>query len=86
VGPHNTEAARRKVYTALSTKTATLLLGRTARATPDTQNLNPLPELLLGGGVPLWHHGGVGVASGGSPENDDLLGRAALPEADITIL
>jgi uncharacterized protein GlcG (DUF336 family) len=86
VGPHNTEAARRKAYTALSTKTATLLLGRTARATPDTQNLNTLPELLLlGGGVPLWHHGGVGVAGGGSPENDDLLGRAALPEADITI-
>ena len=90
VGPHNTEAARRKAYTALSTKTATLLLGRNARATPDTQNLNTLPELLLlGGGVPLWHNGrvvgGVGVAGGGSPENDDLLGRAAaLPEADIT--
>lgn len=91
VGPHNTEAARRKAYTALSTKTATLLLGRNARTNPDTQNLNTLPELLLlGGGVPLWHNGrvvgGVGVAGGGSPENDDLLGRAAaLPEAGITI-
>ena len=90
VGPHNTEAARRKAYTALSTKTATLLLGRNARANPDAQNLNTLPELLLlGGGVPLWHGGqvvgGVGVAGGGSAENDDLLGHAAaLPEADIT--
>ncbi len=91
VGPHNTEAARRKAYTALSTKTPTLLLGRNARANPDTQNLNTLPELLLlGGGVPLWHNGqvvgGVGVAGGGGPETDDLLGRAAaLPEAGITI-
>ncbi|MDQ2793429.1 MAG: heme-binding protein [Bacteroidota bacterium] len=91
VGPHNTEAARRKAYTALSTKTATLLLGRNARANPDTQNLNTLPELLLlGGGVPLWHNGqvvgGVGVSGGGGPETDDLLGRAAaLPEVGITI-
>ena len=90
VGPHNTEAARRKAYTALSTKTATLLLGRNARANPDAQNLNTLPELLLlGGGVPLRYQGqvigAVGVAGGGSPENDDLLGHAAaLPEADIT--
>src|SRR5690349_3601432 len=28
VGPHNTEAARRKAYTALSTKTSTLTLAR----------------------------------------------------------
>lgn len=91
VGPHNTEAARRKAYTALSTKTATLPLSRNARANADTQNLNTLPELLLlSGGVPLLHNGqvigGVGVAGGGSPENDDLLGRAAaLPEAGISV-
>lgn len=90
VGPHNTEAARRKAYTALSTKTTTLLLSRNARTNPDTQNLNTLPELLLlSGGVPLRYHGqvigGVGVAGGGSPENDDLLGHAAaLLEAGIT--
>ncbi|MDJ0366785.1 heme-binding protein [Hymenobacter sp. H14-R3] len=90
VGPHNTEAARRKAYTALSTKTPTLLLGRNARANPDTQNLANLPELLLlGGGVPLRYQGqvigAVGVAGGGGAENDDLIGRAAsLPEAGIT--
>ena len=89
VGPHNTEAARRKAYTALSTKTPTLLLGRNARANPDTQNLANLPELLLlGGGVPLRYQGqvigAVGVAGGGGAENDDLIGRAAsLPEEGI---
>lgn len=91
VGPHNTEAARRKAYTALSTKTRTLTLGRNARLSPDSENLASLPELLLlGGGVPLLHKnivvGSIGVAGGGSAENDDLIARsAALPLADITV-
>lgn len=90
VGPHNTEAARRKAYTALSTKTATLSLLRTAAINPDTKNLNTLPELLLlSGGVPIWYNGNIigsiGVAGGGSPENDDLIARsAAIPELGIT--
>ncbi|QIH39761.1 heme-binding protein [Flavobacterium sp. Sr18] len=90
VGTHNTEAARRKAYTALSTKTPTLLLSRNARLNPDTQNLATLPELLLlGGGYPLWHNGkvigGIGVAGGGSPENDDLIAKSgAIATAQIT--
>ncbi len=85
VGPHNTEAARRKAYTALSTKTSTLLLLRNADASIDSKNLNTLPELLLlSGGVPIWYHGNiigsVGVAGGGSPENDDQIARAAFIE------
>lgn len=89
VGPHNTEAARRKAYTSLSTKTATLLLSRNAKANPDTNNLATLPELLLlSGGHPLWKDGAVigaiGVAGGGSPENDDLIAsKAELPEVGI---
>ena len=80
VGPHNTEAARRKAYTALSTKTSTLVLARTARSNPDTANLAALPELLLlGGGVPLLKAGviigALGVAGGGGPENDDAIAR-----------
>ena len=91
VGPHNTEAARRKAYTALSTKTGTLTLARKAKKNPDSENLAFLPELLLlGGGVPLWHEnmiiGGIGVAGGGSAENDDLIARSAvLSIADITV-
>lgn len=90
VGPHNTEAARRKAYTALSTKTPTLLLSRNARNNPDTQNLTSLPELLLlAGGYPLWYNGqvigSIGIAGGGSPENDDFIAKSgAIPSAQIT--
>lgn len=90
VGPHNTEASRRKAYTALSTKTPTLVLSRNAEKNPDTKNLNSLPELLLlGGGTPIWYRGeiigSVGVSGGGSPENDDWIAHcAAIPEIGIT--
>jgi uncharacterized protein GlcG (DUF336 family) len=89
VGPHNTEAARRKAYTAVSTRTPTLVLSRNARSNPDTENLANLPELLLlGGGYPLWFKGklvgAIGVAGGGSPENDDLIAKSAgIPKAGI---
>ncbi|WP_018478881.1 heme-binding protein [Pontibacter roseus] len=91
VGPHNTEAARRKAYTSLSTKTPSLQLARNARANADTQNLANLPELLLlGGGYPIWHKGqvigGIGVAGGGGPENDDTIAKsAAIEDAAILI-
>ncbi|RNL55931.1 heme-binding protein [Pedobacter jejuensis] len=89
VGIHNTEAARRKAFTAASTKTATLTLSRNAKANPDTENLANLPELLLlGGGIPLLHQGkvigAIGIAGGGSPEHDDLIGRSvSIPHANI---
>jgi len=71
VGPHNTEAARRKAYTALSTKTETLTLSRKAKQSSDSENLAYMPELLLlGGGVPLIYNakivGSIGIAGGGS--------------------
>ena len=83
VGPHNTEASRRKAYTALSTKSATLELARNASATPDARNLATLPELLLlGGGVPLRSAGQVvgalGVAGGGGAVNDHACAAAAI--------
>lgn len=92
VGPHNIEAARRKAYTALSTKTATLTLLRNAEKNPDTKNLNTLPELLLlSGGSPIWYNGNIigsiGIAGGGSPENDALIAKsAAIPELGITTI
>ena len=90
VGIHNTEAARRKAYTALSTKTSTLELLQKANTNPLIKNLNTLPELLLlSGGIPIWYKGNVvgsiGVAGGGSPENDDLIAKSAsIKEIGIT--
>ena len=82
VGPHNTEAARRKAYTSLSTKIPTLQLLRNVKKNPDTLNLAELPELLLlSGGHPIWKNGvvigAIGIAGGGSPENDDLIAAQA---------
>ena len=93
VGPHNTEASRRKAYTALSTKTDTQLLASNARANLDAANLTTLPELLLlGGGLPLTAKGNIvgaiGVAGGGGAPQDRACAQAALaamPELDPAI-
>lgn len=76
VGPHNTLAAQRKAYTALSTKTATRQLADNARANPQAHNLNTIGELLLlGGGVPLTAGadviGAIGVAGAGGGAIDE---------------
>ena len=76
VGPHNTDAARRKAFTALSTKTATRQLASNARANPDSSNLNTLTDLLLiGGGVPLKIGdnviGAIGVGGSGGAVQDE---------------
>lgn len=83
VGPHNTLAAQRKAYTALSTKTPTRLLAERARSTPDAENLNTLNELLLlGGGVPLLVEGevigAIGVAGAGGAAFDEGCALAAV--------
>ncbi|MBU5617920.1 heme-binding protein [Psychrobacter sp. TAE2020] len=69
VGPHNTDAAIRKAYTALSTKTPSRTLADNARANPDSSNLNTVHDLLLiGGGVPIKFGGEVigAIAGGGA--------------------
>ena len=76
VGPHNTDAAVRKAFTALSTKTPTRLLAANARANPESQNLNTVASLLLiGGGVPLKVGqdviGAIGVGGSGGAAQDE---------------
>ena len=83
VGPHNTLAAQRKAYTALSTKTATGKLADNARANAKTLNLNTVSELLLlGGGIPLNAGtaviGALGVAGAGGPEMDESCALTAI--------
>ncbi|MGV8962079.1 MAG: GlcG/HbpS family heme-binding protein [Candidatus Saccharimonadaceae bacterium] len=90
VGVHNTEASRRKAYTALSTKTASFQLMRNAAENKDTNNLNTLPELLLlGGGVPIWYNhnliGAIGISGGGSGENDDSIAKQAIQNSGFSI-
>lgn len=83
VGPHNTAAAQRKAFTALSTKTRTGVLAERARNDPSSQNLNTVGDLLLlGGGVPVTVGGdvigAVGVAGAGGSANDDGCALAAV--------
>jgi len=83
VGPHNTVAAQRKAFTALSTKTPTRLLAERASSNPDAANLNTLDELLLlGGGVPVVIEGDVvgalGVAGAGGASTDEGCALSAI--------
>ena len=88
VGPHNTDASRKKAFTALSTRSSTLDLARNAAFDPDARNLASLPELLLlGGGVPLRVQdqvvGAIGVAGGGGAVNDHACALAAIAAAPV---
>ena len=88
VGPHNTLAAQRKAYTALSTKTPTGLLAERARSNPQAANLNTLNTLdellLLGGGLPLQAQGqvigAIGVAGAGGAGMDERCAQQAIDQ------
>ena len=76
IGPHNTIAAQKKAFTALSTKTSTGLLAERAGADPASRNLNTVDALLLlGGGLPIMFDrkvvGAVGVAGSGGSAQDE---------------
>ncbi|WP_270221793.1 GlcG/HbpS family heme-binding protein [Kosakonia cowanii] len=83
IGPHNTQAAWRKAFTALSTKTPTRQFAKQAQASPETANLNTVNELLLlGGGVPVKYRGqwigAIGMAGTGGAESDERCGMEAI--------
>ncbi|ECI5955707.1 TPA: heme-binding protein [Salmonella enterica subsp. enterica serovar Dublin] len=85
VGPHNTLAAQKKAYTALSTKSDTRELAKKAVSNPETQNLNTVPQLLLlGGGVPVKSGdmviGAIGIAGTGGPADDQHCAQEAIKE------
>lgn len=86
IGPHNTLAAQRKAFTALSTKTSTAALAERAATDPTSHNLLTIPELLLlGGGMPLLVNGevigGIGVAGSGGAANDERCATQAIAQA-----
>ena len=83
VGPHNTRAAERKAFTALSTKTSTSRLAERTAADPGSRYLSTVPELLLlGGGLPVVFQGevigGIGVAGSGGSVSDEHCAMAAI--------
>lgn len=85
VGPHNTRAAERKAFTALSTKTSTARLAERAATDPGSRNLASVPDLLLlGGGLPIIHDGevvgGIGIAGSGGSVSDEQCAQAALAQ------
>lgn len=86
VGPHNTRAAQRKAFTALSTKSATSALAESARTHPESNNLNTVDELLLlGGGLPLRAGdqviGAIGMAGAGGSAMDEGCAQKAIDDA-----
>lgn len=89
VGPHNAEAARRKAFTALSTRTPSQALAERARQNLDAANLTTLPELLLlGGGIPLYEGdqlvGALGIAGAGGGGADERCALAAAEHLNLT--
>ena len=90
VGPHNTEASRRKAYTSVSTKTPSFELMEKAALDATAKNLNTLPELLLlGGGVPVFKEGqlvgSLGDSGGGGRGNDHNIAKKAAENLGFTI-
>lgn len=83
VGPHNTDAAIKKAFTALSTKTPSRIFAENARKNPDSSNLNTINSLLLiGGGVPVKVGdeviGAIGVGGAGGSVIDESCALEAL--------
>ena len=90
VGPHNSEAARLKAYTALSTKTATRQFAERARNNSEAANLTSLGQLLLlGGGVPVYEGsqlvGAIGIAGAGGAEQDEMCAIKATESVGLAI-
>lgn len=90
VGPHNTDASRKKAYTSISTQMPSWDLMEKVNADPSTQSLNALPELLLlGGGVPIWKDGilvgSIGVSGGGGGKNDHNIAKSSVEKLGFKI-
>lgn len=83
VGPHNTDAAIKKAFTALSTKTLSRIFAENARSNPESSNLNTISSLLLiGGGVPVKVGneviGAIGVGGAGGSAIDESCALEAI--------
>ncbi len=72
-GPHTTETARRKAWTAVSFRTDTVTLGDLTQAGKPQSGVRSIPgALMAGGGVPVEAAGSIvaGVGVSGAPGGD----------------
>jgi uncharacterized protein GlcG (DUF336 family) len=90
VGPHNIDAARKKAFTALSTKVPSRQFAENIRNNPESANLNTVDSLLLiGGGVPIKIDteiiGAIAVGGAGGAANDEECALKALATVMPTV-
>jgi len=89
-GPHTTETARRKAWTAVSFRTDTQSMSTLTQPGELASGTRDIPgALMLGGGVPVEAGGsivgGIGVSGAPGGDNDDQCARAGI-EALIDLL
>ena len=82
-GPHTTETARRKAWTAVSFRTDTQAMATLTQPGELTFGTRQIPgALMLGGGVPIEAGGsivgGVGVSGAPGGDSDDICARAGI--------
>ena len=82
-GPHTSDTARRKAYTAVSFRTDTLSLAEETRAGAENSGVRFVTDvLMLGGGVPVEAGGsivgGIGVSGAPSGAADDTCAREGI--------
>ena len=82
-GPHTTETARRKAWTAVSFRTDTQQLAEASLSGEMVSGVRDIEgALMLGGGVPILFAGsligGVGVSGAPGGDSDDACARAGI--------
>ncbi len=82
-GPHTTETARRKAWTAVSFRTDTVTLGELTQAGQSLAAIRFVTDALMaGGGVPVESAGslvaGIGVSGAPGGELDDACARVGI--------
>jgi len=89
-GPHTPETARRKAWTAVSFRTATVEMAAATKSGKPQSGARDIPGvLMLGGGVPVMAAGsvvgGVGVSGAPGGREDDACARAGIDavQADL---
>ena len=82
-GPHTTDTAMNKAYTAVTFKLDTLAFARVTQPNEAASGIRQLPRVVaIGGGIPIESAGalvgGIGVSGAPGGDADDVCARAGL--------